>query len=88
MLAPAPVNVAEYEALAGAVLPRGVFDNVSEGAEDELTLQENLAAFRRWRVHPRVLTDVGQVTMATRIVACATALPSWLRLSDFRPYFT
>jgi isopentenyl diphosphate isomerase/L-lactate dehydrogenase-like FMN-dependent dehydrogenase len=73
---PAPVYVAEYEAFAEAVPPRGAFDNVTGGAEDELTLQENLGAFRRWRVHARVLTGVGHVTMTTCTVGCTTAFPS------------
>ncbi len=39
-------------------LPRPVFGYIEGGADEELTLRENQAAFRRWRFRPRVLRDV------------------------------
>jgi len=40
-------SVADYRRIARRRLPRGVFDYVDGGAEDELTLHRNSDAFRR-----------------------------------------
>lgn len=50
---------------ARARLPRGVFDFYDGGAEDEVTLADNCAAFRRVKLLPRVLRNVAEVDMAT-----------------------
>src|SRR5262249_48702496 len=43
----AVASVADYRRIARRRLPRGVFDYVDGGAEDELTLCRNSDAFRR-----------------------------------------
>mgnify|MGYP006183436899 CR=1 FL=1 len=43
---------------ARARLPRPVFDFFDGGAEDEITLRENVAAFEDLKMTPRVLADV------------------------------
>ncbi len=53
-----PVHVLEYEALAQEVLPKALFDFVSGGAGSEVTLRDNLDAFTRIRIQPRVLRDL------------------------------
>src|SRR5690348_2326532 len=53
------VNLAEYEDAARAVLPQMAFDYIAGGADDEVTLRENRAAFARLRLRPRVLAGVG-----------------------------
>lgn len=55
---PGPLNLAEFEALAAARLEPDVAAYFSGGAADEATLADNLDAFRRWRVVPRVLVDI------------------------------
>lgn len=52
---------------ARARLPRGVFDFYDGGAEDELTLKDNLAAFRRVRLLPRVLRNVANIDVSTSL---------------------
>ncbi len=49
-----PVRLADLEAIALAKLDPGVGSYYSGAANDELTLADNLAAFRRWRFVPRI----------------------------------
>ena len=54
-----PINVADYERLAAEVLDAGPTGTSPAGRADERTLRENVEAFRRWQLRPRVLVDVG-----------------------------
>src|SRR5947208_12733190 len=45
------------------------------GAGDEVTLRDNLAAFERRKLRPRVLVDVSSGTTATTVLGTAVALP-------------
>ena len=56
-------------------LPRSVFDFFDGGAEDELTLDDNQAAFRRVKLLPKVLTDVSQIDTRTHLLGQSAALP-------------
>jgi L-lactate dehydrogenase (cytochrome) len=56
-------------------LPPEVFDYVDGGAEDEVTLRRNSAAFQELELLPRVLRDVGEVDVATEILGCPSSLP-------------
>lgn len=60
---------------ARARLPRGVFEFYDGGAEDEITLAENLEAFKRIRLLPRVLKDVSKVDMSLRLFGTPLAMP-------------
>ena len=53
-----PINVLEFEPLARQRLSRPVWDYVSQGAGDEITLRRNREAFDALRLRPRVLIDV------------------------------
>ena len=55
------VNVADLRRIARRRLPRGVFDYIDGGAEDERTLAANSAAYARIGFRPRVLRDVSAV---------------------------
>jgi isopentenyl diphosphate isomerase/L-lactate dehydrogenase-like FMN-dependent dehydrogenase len=70
-----PINVHDYERLAEERLEPGVFGYYAGGAGDEWTLAENLAAFRRWVLRPRVLVDVGSVTTATSVLGTDVSMP-------------
>jgi len=54
------ISLADYERDAERVLDPGAFGYYVGGAGDELTLRDNLAAWRRWAILPRVLTGVGE----------------------------
>jgi isopentenyl diphosphate isomerase/L-lactate dehydrogenase-like FMN-dependent dehydrogenase len=55
-----PLNVYEYRKLARRRLPRGLFDFVDRGCEDEVAIAANLEAFRDIKLRPRVLADVSR----------------------------
>ena len=68
-------NVADLRAIARRRLPRGCFGYIDGGAEDELSLRRNVAAFRRAEFRPRVLRDVHDVDPATSLLGRALPLP-------------
>jgi (S)-mandelate dehydrogenase len=68
-------NIAGLRDLARKRLPRGIFDFIDGGAEDEATLEDNSAAFRRHRLLPRVLIDVSKTDLRSRMLGTETALP-------------
>ena len=49
-------------------LPRAVFDFFDGGAEDEVTLRDNQAAYPRARLVPKVLTDVSSIDTSTLLL--------------------
>jgi 4-hydroxymandelate oxidase len=79
LLYPRPVsellNVFDYEALAASRLGPGAYGYYAGGANDELTLHENVEAYRRWQLRPRVLRDVGSPTTATTVLGQEVSLP-------------
>jgi isopentenyl diphosphate isomerase/L-lactate dehydrogenase-like FMN-dependent dehydrogenase len=70
-----PVNVRDYERLAEERLDPGAFGYFAGGAGDEHTVRENLAAFERWHLRPRVLADVGSVTTTTTVLGKDVSMP-------------
>jgi isopentenyl diphosphate isomerase/L-lactate dehydrogenase-like FMN-dependent dehydrogenase len=60
-----PATIAEFERLAAEVLPPGPYGFFAGGAGDEVTLADNLAAWRRWQIRPRVLVDVSSCDRGT-----------------------
>ena len=60
------VNIEDLRLLARKRLPRAIFDFFDGGAEDEVTLRGNRAAFERVRLLPKVLVDVAEID--TKIV--------------------
>jgi isopentenyl diphosphate isomerase/L-lactate dehydrogenase-like FMN-dependent dehydrogenase len=70
-----PINVADYERLAAESLEPGAHGYFAGGAGDERTLRENVEAFGRWRLRPRVLVDVGAVSTATTVMGTEASMP-------------
>lgn len=71
-----PINVADYERLAAERLEPGVHGYFAGGAGDERTLRDNVAAFERWRLRPRMLVDVGEVSGRTAVLGAEVAMPA------------
>jgi len=69
------VNIADLRLMAKRRLPRAIFDFFDGGAEDEITLRDNCAAFQRVRLLPRVLNDVSKVELGTEIFGKTANLP-------------
>jgi len=69
------INVADFERVASEKLDAGVLGYFAGGAGDELTLRENVEAWRRWRFRPRVLAEVGGVTTETELLGAPLSMP-------------
>ncbi|MBH8571512.1 alpha-hydroxy-acid oxidizing protein [Nostocaceae cyanobacterium CENA369] len=70
-----PINLFEYERLAKQHLSQMAFDYYSSGAWDEITLQDNWAAFERIKLRPRMLVDVSDRNLSTSILGQPLQLP-------------
>lgn len=70
-----PLNLLEYEQLARECLSPMVFDYYRSGAEDEVTLQDNRAAFSRIKLCPRMLVDVSSIDLTTEVLGQPLQLP-------------
>jgi L-lactate dehydrogenase (cytochrome) len=67
-------NVMEYRAAARRALPRGIFDYLDGGSEDEVSLRHNRAAFDRWGLMPGWGPVTGPDT-STTLLGRTSALP-------------
>lgn len=63
------------EARARELLAEPIYDYVAGGAEDEATLADNIAAWGRIRMRPRVLRDVSHVDLTTKILGSTVETP-------------
>jgi 4-hydroxymandelate oxidase len=70
------VTLADFEPLARAVMEPSAFDYVAGGSWDEISLHENLAAWRRRRLRPRVLVDVSGVDPSSSFLGQPSARPA------------
>ena len=61
-------NIADLRQLARARLPRMVFDYIDGGADDEITLQRNTAAFRDIELAWDVLADVASIDTSVTLM--------------------
>ena len=76
-------NIDDLRSLALRRLPSGVFNYIDGGAEDEVTMRANSAAFRRWNFAPRVLCDVSQVDTSTTLLGRRLPIPLVLAPAGF-----
>jgi 4-hydroxymandelate oxidase len=81
-----PLNVSEYERLAEERLDPGAFGYFAGGAGDEWTLHENVAAFNRWVLRPRMLVDVGTVTTRTTVLDADVSMPLLVAPTAFQRF--
>jgi isopentenyl diphosphate isomerase/L-lactate dehydrogenase-like FMN-dependent dehydrogenase len=70
-----PLNVWDYERLAGERVEPGAYGYFSGGANDEVTLRDNVEAFRCRQLRPRVLVDVAEPSTVTSVLGTEVALP-------------
>jgi isopentenyl diphosphate isomerase/L-lactate dehydrogenase-like FMN-dependent dehydrogenase len=70
-----PCNVWDYERLAEAALDPGAFGYFAGGAGDELTLRENVEAFARRQLRPRVLAGVDAASTETTVLGTELSMP-------------
>ena len=75
---PKAVNIADLRELARRRLPKVVFDYVDGGAEDEVTLRENVRAFASLGFRPRQCVPVGKCELGTTVLGEKLAIPAVL----------
>jgi L-lactate dehydrogenase (cytochrome) len=76
-------TIEDLRLIARRRLPRGVFDYIDGGAEDELTLASNSAAYRNLTFSPRVLRDVSEVDISSSLLGRTLAYPLVLAPTGF-----
>jgi isopentenyl diphosphate isomerase/L-lactate dehydrogenase-like FMN-dependent dehydrogenase len=69
------INVADYEREAERLLDPAAWGYFAGGAGDEWTLRENVAAYARWNLRPRMLVDVSEQTTATTVLGRELSMP-------------
>ncbi|WRX26435.1 FMN-dependent dehydrogenase - like 3 [Theobroma cacao] len=74
-MAAEPVNVNEFQELARQALPKMYYDYYSGGAEDQHTLKENVEAFHRFTILPRVLVDASRIDLSTTVLGYKISAP-------------
>lgn len=84
----APIHLADYEAAAAELLPQMVYDYYAGGAHDEITLQENRAAFDRIQLRYRVLRDVSSRSLTTEVLGEEVSMPVLIAPTAFHQLAT
>jgi 4-hydroxymandelate oxidase len=69
------INVADFERVAAERLDAGVAGYFLGGACDEVTLRENVAAWKQWRLRPRVLAGHGEWTTRMELLGAELSMP-------------
>jgi L-lactate dehydrogenase (cytochrome) len=75
---PKVVNIADLRRLAQRRLPRPVFDYLDGGAEDEITLRENMRAFQDIRFRPRGAVAIKKCDLGVRVLGQELSFPAML----------
>jgi 4-hydroxymandelate oxidase len=78
------LNVWDYERAAEERLDPAAFGYFSGGANDEWTLRENLEAFNRWVLRPRMLVDVSRVSTAATVLGADVSMPMLVAPTAFQ----
>ncbi len=69
------INIADFERVAAEKLDPGVAGYFFGGAGDELTLRENVAAWRGWRLRPRVLAGLDEWRTGAEVLEGKVSMP-------------
>jgi isopentenyl diphosphate isomerase/L-lactate dehydrogenase-like FMN-dependent dehydrogenase len=78
-----PINISDFEALARERMEPSAFDYYAGGANDERTVADNLRAFDRWVIRPRMLAGVREVDTSTTLLGSTLTLPVALAPTAF-----
>lgn len=68
-------NIADLRKMALKRVPRGLFEFVDRGTEDEVSLRNNRAVFERIRLKPRTLVDVSKRSQETTLFGKKHKMP-------------
>ncbi|XP_007422829.1 hydroxyacid oxidase 1 isoform X1 [Python bivittatus] len=70
-----PICIADFERYAKKFLQKSVYDYYKSGADDQQTLAENVAAFSRLKLYPRMLKNVSTLDLSTCILGERISMP-------------
>jgi len=76
-------TIDDFRTFARRRLPRGVFDYIDGGAEDERSLARNVAAFADYEFEPRILRDMSALDTSTTILGRPSSMPIVLAPTGF-----
>ena len=68
-------SIADFREIAKRKLPKGLFEFIDRGNDDEIAMQENIAALARIKLVSRVLTDVSKRNLSIKLLGKQQALP-------------
>jgi 4-hydroxymandelate oxidase len=74
-VSPPLLDLASLEERARTSLGEMAYAYYSGGAEHERLLEENVTAWLKWRLHPRVLFDVSSVSTASSVLGSPVSMP-------------
>ncbi|EHY59334.1 hypothetical protein HRR83_001393 [Exophiala dermatitidis] len=69
------LTITELETLAYERMDKQTRDYYNEGADDGSTLKENMTAYRRYRIRPRVLRDISSIDTSTVVFGTRVSVP-------------
>ena len=78
------VNLSELEAIARGKLTESAYGYIAGGADDEITLRENVAAYRRIALRPRTLVDVSEIDTSVELLGARSSSPILLAPTAFQ----
>ena len=74
-LDPRLLNIADLRERARRRLPKGFFEFIERGAEDDRAITNNRTAFERYLLRPKVLRDVSRRSLASDILGKPSTMP-------------
>lgn len=69
------LNIADLRVLARRRLPRGIFDYIDRGAEDEVGIRRLREAFEAVTFNPRVLVDISERQLTVNLLGQRQSMP-------------
>ena len=69
------MNIKEIRLSAKRRLPRVVFDYLEGGAEDEVTIDDNVTSYNAWKFVPRRLTDIKNIETRVSVLGKEASFP-------------
>ncbi|NXX27400.1 HAOX2 oxidase, partial [Nicator chloris] len=79
----AMVCLSDFEAYAKKYLPKIAWDYFAAGADDCSTRDENILAYKRIRIRPRMLRDVSVMDIRTKILGSEISFPVGIAPTGF-----
>ncbi|MES2171659.1 MAG: alpha-hydroxy acid oxidase, partial [Actinomycetota bacterium] len=71
-------TIDDLRAHARDLLPENIFTHIIGGAGEERTMASNRAGFGRYRLRPRVLTDVSDIDLGTEVLGVRMSAPVFI----------